>query len=187
MPEADSAYELNGFPAAALAFQRALELNRHRIAESEGLSGIELRAFFRIAAQAGITPKELAILLTVTNGAVTGISDRLVAASLIRRVEHPKDRRSIRLELTELGVEVMDRIHDEFLTMVAAATTTTSASDLATTTESLRRITAQILAALSVDQNAAGAAASGTDAGAATGAHAGAELAVSQPGGWTHA
>jgi MarR family 2-MHQ and catechol resistance regulon transcriptional repressor len=146
-----SAYELDGFPAASLAFQRALEANRHRIAESEGLSGMELRAFFRIASKSGITPKELAVRLSVTNGAVTGISDRLVTAALIRRVEHPNDRRSIQLELTELGVDVMDRIHDQFLQMIAEATTTTSPSDLETTTATLRRITEQINLALSLD------------------------------------
>lgn len=152
MPEDDSsAYELDGFPAAALAFQRALEQNRHRIAETEGMSGIELRAFFRIASHAGITPKELAERLTVTSGAVTGISSRLVAASFVRRVEHPDDRRSIRLELTELGFEVMDRIQEDFLTMVAAATRTTSPSDLAVTTDTLRRVTEQIWIALNAD------------------------------------
>ena len=149
MPEAaDRDYELDGFPAAALAFQRALELNRNRIAETEGMSGIELRAFFRVAANAGITPKELASRLGVTSGAVTGISTRLVEAALVRRVEHPDDRRSIQLELTERGFEVMDRIQEDFLTMVAAATGTTSPDDLAVTTATLRRVTAQILLAL---------------------------------------
>lgn len=143
-----SAYELDGFPEAALRLQRALERNRSRIAESEGLSGMELRAFFRVAGEGAITPKVLAERLGVTTGAVTGISSRLVAASLIRRVDHPDDRRSIHLELTQLGVEVMDRIHDQFLEMVAAATTTTDATELKITTDVLARITDRIAAAL---------------------------------------
>lgn len=152
MADGDNAdYQLHGFPEAALRLQRALERNRRRIAADEGLSAIELRALFRIAAEPGITPKWLAARLALTTGAVTGISSRLVASSLIRRVEHPNDRRSIQLELTDLGVQVMDRIHEEFLAMVAAATTTTGDTDLAITTAALRRITDQITAALDSD------------------------------------
>lgn len=146
-----AAYVLDGFPEAALRLQRALERNRNRIAASEGLSGMELRAFFRVAGEGAITPKQLAQRLGVTTGAVTGISSRLVAASLVQRVDHPDDRRSIHLELTDLGIEVMDRIHDQFLEMVAAATTTTAESDLATTTEVLARIAERIATALDAE------------------------------------
>ncbi|MFB2583010.1 MarR family winged helix-turn-helix transcriptional regulator [Herbiconiux sp. P15] len=143
-----AAYALSGFPQAALRLQRALDHNRARIAADEGVSPMELRALFRIAAEPGITPKRLAERLALTSGAVTGVSTRLVAASLIHRVEHPEDRRSIQLELTSHGVAVMDRIHEEFLAMVGAATTTTDAHDLAVTTEVLGRIADRILEAL---------------------------------------
>ena len=148
------AYGLEGFPEAAIRLQRALERNRHRISESQGLSAMELRALFRVAGERAITPKQLADRLGVTTGAVTGISSRLVAAALVRRVDHPNDRRSIHLELTELGVAAMDRIHDEFLAMVAAATTTTAQSDLSTTIEVIARITERITSALDAERGA---------------------------------
>lgn len=141
-------YSLEAFPDAAVHLRQALDLNQRRIALSKGLSGMELRAFFRIAQSGSITPKVLAGQLSVTTGATTGIASRLVNADLIHRAERPNDRRSIHLELTEHGHTVMDEINSDFKTMVSAATRDVSAADLELTTQAIVTITRGIYVAL---------------------------------------
>jgi DNA-binding MarR family transcriptional regulator len=109
-----AAHTLDGFPAAALVFLRSLDSNRHRIAREAGVTASELRALSRVAEAASITPKELAESMEMTTGAVTAISTRLVEADLMRRVDHPSDRRSLFLELTPAGDKIMDQIYREF-------------------------------------------------------------------------
>ncbi|MHC5796393.1 MarR family winged helix-turn-helix transcriptional regulator [Lacisediminihabitans sp. FW035] len=117
-----AAHTLDGFPAAALIFLRSLDSNRHRIARESGVTASELRALSRVAEAGSITPKDLAESMEMTTGAVTAISTRLVDADLMRRVDHPSDRRSLFLELTPAGDEIMNQIYREFDDALAAAT-----------------------------------------------------------------
>ncbi|WKK71005.1 MarR family transcriptional regulator [Rathayibacter oskolensis] len=58
-----------------------------------------------------MTPKELSTALSVSKGAVTGITTRLVSSGLVHRVEHPQDRRSLHLELTAAGHDATRTMH----------------------------------------------------------------------------
>jgi len=122
---------LDGFPSIALNFFRVMERNRSRVAGNYGLSEIELRAVFRIAAAGTMTPKDLASDLALTKGAITGVSTRLVGAGLVRRVEHPQDRRSLHLELTSAGHSAMRQMHHDFRSTLSTAGTHLDESDLA--------------------------------------------------------
>ena len=122
MDDERPSHALTGFPAAASRFVSALEANRHRIARDAGLTGSELRALFHIARVVSITPKDLAVYLGMTTGAVTAISRGLVEADYVHRVDHPEDRRSLYLELTPRGHEVMRSLHYDFDEMLAAST-----------------------------------------------------------------
>jgi DNA-binding MarR family transcriptional regulator len=117
-----AAHTLDGFPAAAMVFLRALDSNRHRIALEAGVTASELRALSRVAEAGSITPKELAESMEMTTGAVTAISTRLVDAQLLRRVDHPSDRRSLLLELTSAADDVMDQLYREFEVSIGIAT-----------------------------------------------------------------
>ncbi|CAN5483579.1 hypothetical protein BH10ACT4_BH10ACT4_07930 [soil metagenome] len=125
-----AAHTLDGFPAAASIFLRSLDSNRHRIARECGVTASELRALSRVAEAASITPKELAQSMEMTTGAVTAISTRLVEADLMRRVDHPSDRRSLFLELTPAGDEIMNEIYREFDAALTAATRGVPEDDL---------------------------------------------------------
>ena len=125
-----AAHSLNGFPGAVVVFQRALDSNRHRIAKEAGVTASELRALSRVAEAGSITPKELAESLEMTTGAVTAISTRLVDAALMRRVDHPNDRRSLFLELTPCGDEIMKQIYREFDAAMAVVTKDTPEAEL---------------------------------------------------------
>ena len=117
-----AAHSLNGFTGAVVIFQRAMDSNRHRIAKQAGVTASELRALARVAEAGSITPKELAESMEMTTGAVTAISTRLVDSALMRRVDHPNDRRSLFLELTPSGDEIMKQIYREFDAALAAVT-----------------------------------------------------------------
>ena len=68
--------------------------------------------------------------MEMTTGAVTAISTRLVDAALMRRVDHPNDRRSLLLELTPSGDEVMKQIYREFDAALAVVTKDIAEADL---------------------------------------------------------
>jgi DNA-binding MarR family transcriptional regulator len=121
---------LDGFPDSALRFFRAIEAERARVAVRHGLSEFDLRALFRISAAGSMTPKQLAVDLSVTKGAITGLATRLVDAGLVLRADHPADRRSLHLELTPAGHEAMRVAHADFREMLSAAAAAASVSDL---------------------------------------------------------
>ena len=145
-------HTLTGFPNAAIHLLRALEDDRQHIAAQHGISAIELKGLFRIAAVGSVTPKQLAEHLSVTTGAITGISTRLVSAGLLHRVAHPNDRRSLYLELTDAGHRAMAAIHADFDEMVSDATLGITADELEVTMETLRRVTDAIRERLQADQ-----------------------------------
>mgnify|MGYP001947367592 FL=1 len=57
-----------------------------------------------------LTPTELLQSLLLTSGAMTSRLDRLEKAGLIRRQPSPTDRRSVQVQLTEAGLELINRI-----------------------------------------------------------------------------
>jgi len=77
----------------------------------EALSGVGLSMAKQSAltqlAQAGepLTLSELAARLSCVRSNITQLVDRLEADGLVRRVDDPADRRSVRAELTSLGLE----------------------------------------------------------------------------------
>ena len=56
-----------------------------------------------------LTPTDLRKVTLLTSGAMTTRLDRLEAAGLVRRSSDTQDRRSIRVALTEAGIELADR------------------------------------------------------------------------------
>ncbi|MCA1781441.1 MAG: MarR family winged helix-turn-helix transcriptional regulator [Dermatophilaceae bacterium] len=139
-------HQLTGLPDAVIHVLRALEEDRRRIASDHGLSSSELRSLFRIAESGSLTPRQLANDLSLTNGAITGISTRLVDAGLLHRVPHPDDRRSLCLELTEEAHRAMARIHADFAAMMGAATVDLTDEELDIATRALRQVTDAIRA-----------------------------------------
>lgn len=145
MTNPKKSYALDAFPAAAVRFSRALDRNNERIAEEEGLSASELRTMFYIAERVTVTPKQLSEHMRVTTAAVTFITRRLVAIDMIKRSEHPDDRRSILLELTPRAHKAMTRIHSEFDEMVRGATSALSLEQLEAFTEALTTVGTAII------------------------------------------
>jgi DNA-binding MarR family transcriptional regulator len=55
--------------------------------------------------EAGLNCSEIAEATLITKGGITGVLDRLEARGLVQRLPSREDRRSIRIQLTEKGVE----------------------------------------------------------------------------------
>lgn len=56
-----------------------------------------------------LTPTELSKATLLTPGAMTNRINRLEASGFVRREAEPKDRRGVRVLLTEAGMELVDR------------------------------------------------------------------------------
>jgi DNA-binding MarR family transcriptional regulator len=63
----------------------------------------QLRILFMLTVKDGATPGYLAERMRVTPSTITGLTDRLVRQDFIRRDEDSKDRRLVRLHITENG------------------------------------------------------------------------------------
>ena len=133
----DLVLELAG---AVSTLVQGVEHLRHRIAESEGLSRTEFRAVARVGEFRQLTPKALAQSLELTNGAVTAVTDRLVASGLMERVPHPDDRRSVLLQLTPLGGQIIARVSDLYRATIADVTSIESTQMLSEVDDFLRRL-----------------------------------------------
>ena len=92
-----------------------------------GLSMAKQSALTQLA-QAGepLTLSELAARLSCVRSNITQLVDRLEADGLVRRVDDPADRRSVRAELTSLGVEKqalgaleIERIQGDFASRIS--------------------------------------------------------------------
>lgn len=61
------------------------------------------------------TMSQLASLLGVRLSTMTGVVDQLEGKRLVERVDHPDDRRSLRVQLTPEGRKLYQSAHDAFL------------------------------------------------------------------------
>jgi DNA-binding MarR family transcriptional regulator len=80
------------------------------------LSPPQVRILFFIARQPGdIAVKDLAKMLEVTPGAITQFVDGLVEMELVRREEDTRDRRVIRIRLTDLASSKLEEFRKGYL------------------------------------------------------------------------
>lgn len=81
----------------------------------------------------GLTMSELSRRLIVSNGAITGLVDKLAAGGLVTRREDPKDRRSAIVRLTRKGRDNflrMARRHEEWVVSILGELSSEAQSEL---------------------------------------------------------
>jgi DNA-binding MarR family transcriptional regulator len=81
----------------------------------------------------GLIMSELSRRLIVSNGAITGLVDKLAEAKLVTRHEDPKDRRSMIVRLTGKGRESflrMARRHEEWVVSILGELSSEAQSEL---------------------------------------------------------
>lgn len=82
---------------------RAIDLHSRHLATTFGLTAPQL-VCLRVIEQAGpMSPSQLALEVSLSQGTVTGIVDRLVARQLVSRVRNSDDRRVVTLAVTDAG------------------------------------------------------------------------------------
>jgi DNA-binding MarR family transcriptional regulator len=79
-------------------------------AERLGINETDLHCLNIIENCGGVTPSELATQSGLTNGAITGVLDRLERAGFARRVADHSDRRRLNVEVTPSFYEHAGRI-----------------------------------------------------------------------------
>jgi DNA-binding MarR family transcriptional regulator len=137
-----SLHTLSGLPGAISDFLRAMDSVRKALATEAGLSANELRAMSQIAETDGVTPKRLADDLELTTGAITAITNGLVARELVHRVQQGHDRRSLLLHLTDSGHAMMETVYERFQHELGAAAEPLDPADEAALIRSLSAMTA---------------------------------------------
>lgn len=79
-------------------------------AERLGVNETDLHCLNIIETSGGLTAGELAAQAGLTNGAITGVLDRLEKAGFARRVADPADRRRVHVKVTDAFYSQADRI-----------------------------------------------------------------------------
>jgi DNA-binding MarR family transcriptional regulator len=81
----------------------------------------------------GLTMSDLSRRLIVSNGAITGMVDKLMQGGLVVRAYDPADRRSVIVRLTRKGRESflrMARRHEEWVVSILGELTAEAQSEL---------------------------------------------------------
>jgi DNA-binding MarR family transcriptional regulator len=79
-------------------------------ARRRGVGVTELLALGSLRDESVLTPGELAERLGITTPSVTALVDRLEAAGFAHRLPHPRDRRSLLVELAAAGQQEVEEI-----------------------------------------------------------------------------
>lgn len=82
---------------------RAVDLHSRRLAAQHKITGPQLVCLLAVGEHEPATPSAVARIVHLSPSTVIGVLDRLEAKGLIRRVRDLKDRRLVRLSLTEQG------------------------------------------------------------------------------------
>lgn len=103
---------------------RALDIQSKHLAQRHHLTGPQLVCLRQIQRAGEITPGELAKSVSLSQGTVTGILERLEARGLVSPSRDPRDRRRLRVSLTEKGEETIrsapSPLQEDFIARLAA-------------------------------------------------------------------
>ena len=131
MNETKGATATGAAPHFTLSILHAAQAIGDQLEEALGGVGLSMakQSALTQLAQAGepLTLSELAARLTCVRSNITQLVDRLEADGLVRRVDDPADRRSVRAELTSLGLDKqalgaieIERIQGEFASRISS-------------------------------------------------------------------
>lgn len=87
---------------------RAIDIRSRKLSKESGLTGPQLLILQELAGNDGITAKQIAIKINLSQATVTTILDRLECKQLIERIRSQEDRRKVALHLTESGREALE-------------------------------------------------------------------------------
>jgi DNA-binding MarR family transcriptional regulator len=130
------------------------ELVTSAVARAHGIGARDLRAIVVIESNDDVTPKRLADVLRLTTGSVTTLLDRVERAGFVRRAAHPRDRRSVRLELTASGADMIEGLRRMYSAAFSEALGGTEAARLANDLTAISNRLREILTVAAADLEA---------------------------------
>ena len=86
---------------------RSIDLHSKKLNKEAGLTGPQLLILQEIQRTQGITAKGIATSVSLSQGTITSILDRLESKNTLKRVRSKIDRRKISVYLTEHGAELL--------------------------------------------------------------------------------
>lgn len=113
-----------GTPVEALdeALTELAKLYQFRSLEARSYGGLSVSQSYTLRDLYFNGPRsmsELAGLLGVRLSTMTGVVDQLEAKRLVERIDHPEDRRSLQVRLTQAGNKLYQSAYDAFLSHLA--------------------------------------------------------------------
>ncbi len=94
-----------------------------RLFRPYGLTAAQYNVLNVLAASAdGLSQRELGDILVVDRSNVTGLLDRLEKAGLVKRTDHPSDRRVYRVSLTAAGRKLWAKVQPLYAKVAAQVT-----------------------------------------------------------------
>ena len=118
--QAELSYELTReVMATADTFLRESQ----RLFRPHGLTAAQYNVLSVLAAAAdGLSQRELGDILVVDRSNITGLLDRLEKAGLVKRTDHPSDRRIYRVSLTSAGRKLWAKVQPRYLKVTEQVT-----------------------------------------------------------------
>jgi len=105
-----------------------------------GLTSSQFDIIATLGNTQGMSFKDLGEKTLITKGTLTGVVDRLVAKSLVRRVASPSDGRSQMVQLTRAGEVLFARVFPAHLAYLEQVFAAWSQKNLDTTQAALRQL-----------------------------------------------
>jgi DNA-binding MarR family transcriptional regulator len=94
------------------------------------LAGGQIFVIMMLSKKGSCNASDIANMLGVTSGAVTGLTDKLVNLGLMHRIRSEEDRRVVHFSLTEKGTELSKQIFQERLQRLMSVFTKLEDEDL---------------------------------------------------------
>ena len=107
-----------------------------------------LSALRRAGPPFSLTPKQLAESLMLSGAGMTSRLDRLEQLHLVARLPEPNDRRSLKIQLTQKGVRLIDEVIPQIVSAQWQLVSALGDRDTATLVDLLRRLTETLFASI---------------------------------------
>lgn len=107
------------------------------------LTLVQRRALVLLCDGRAATPGDLSRVMESDAGSTTRLIDRMVSKALCRRVPNSNDRRSVRLEITEVGQAALQETHDTVAAVLLDWFSVVEGSELDTVSRVLSRMLAE--------------------------------------------
>jgi DNA-binding MarR family transcriptional regulator len=91
---------------------RAAEQSERRVARATGLTPSQVLVLEEVNMGEDVTPSEVAVALQLSQASITNIADRLEELGLLTRRRGERDKRQVRLKLTEQGRRMLAEAPD---------------------------------------------------------------------------